>query len=138
MQATTRWLDYMETQAMHEKEERPHIEGGLPEQIRLFIKSTIKQKADGIGGGKNARTQKRKNVDEDTLEGMPAPERLMEVCSLSMAYLEVILDFIQRDGDEHRDWNYAKLATELMVGLIFVDTLAGTICVNHGCLGFGV
>ena len=99
MQATTRWLDYIETQAMHEREEKPHLEGNLPEQIRLFIKSTIKQKSDGIGGGKNARRQMKRNTDEDTLEGMPPPEKLMEACSLSMAYLEVILDFIQRDGD---------------------------------------
>ena len=138
MQATTRWLDYMETQAMHEKEEKTHLAGNLPEQIRLFIKSTIKQKSDGIGGGKNARSQGKRNTDADHLENMPPPDKLMEACSLSMAYLEVILDFIQRDGEEHKDWNYVKLATELMVGLIFVDTLAGTICVNHGCPGFGV
>ena len=69
---------------------------------------------------------------------MPSADDLMDACSLSMAYLEVILDFISKGGEANRDWNYVKLATELMVGLIFVNTMAGTLYVSHGCPGCGV
>ena len=68
--ATTRWLDYMETQALHDMEENPHVSGNLPHQIQLFLRSTLKKKVDGIGGGKNARTKSKINTDADTLEGM--------------------------------------------------------------------
>ena len=68
--ATTRWLDFMETQAMFDREENPHLSGDLPGQIKLFLKSTLKKKVDGIGGGKNARTKSKLNTDADTLEGM--------------------------------------------------------------------
>lgn len=132
MQATTRWMEYMEVQAMLHKNDNPHLAGDLPETIRLFVRHCIKDKKDGVSAAKLERRQLKRNYDNDQLEGMPSAEELLEACSKSMTYLEVLLDFISMDAPENRDWNYCKLATELMVGLIFLNTLAGTLYVNHG------
>jgi|TARA_B110000196_G_C21055502_1_gene619583 hypothetical protein len=86
---------------------------------------------EGIPGAKSARRERRRTFDFDQLEGMPSSDELLQACSDSMAYLQVLLDFIQQ-SEENKDWNYTRLATDLIVGLIFLATLAGTLHQFHG------
>ena len=117
--------------AVRDKLQNPEVKEELPTAIELFHEVSLQPKKDGLAAGKAFRSHDRLTKDLDELEKMPEPPDLQDAAQKAMTYLEVILDWVTSDhGDQ--SWGFVYLATILMVGLIYTQTVAGTIHMHHG------
>ena len=126
LQGMIKWLKWCKDEvALEAEDNEADVTPRLCGQIDLFINTTLNAKKESLPHGRDTKRVRKLQDDHDTLEAMPSPAQFLDAAFKACIWLEVILDWITwSEGSD--DWNFVKMATELMVGIIFTSTIAGT------------